>query len=233
MDYKTVFRDAFRLFRESKLFWIFGAIAVVSEFLYRVSIYSIGKHPIYCIPYPVLLLGIYFSLFAKAVIIYSTIQAVSRQTPTFSEVWHFCKAKMNGFVGFYLISIPLLIFSALIFDVVTWVGINPPFTWVIGVLVSFFLTSLITVSICIMTLHNLEARSALWMGIQIVFKNFLHLIVLNGIFLILAILLMGSTGNVFLELSVSVPLTISLALVYQVFITKGSYPALSNIHPTA
>src|SRR5215208_4734353 len=141
MNYSIVLRNTFRLLHTSKLFWIFGVISAASEILFIGSIYSIRKQPIYCIPYPLLLLGIYFSLVAKAGLIYLTIQVVSNQIPTLSEVWNFCKTKLKGFVSFYYISIPLLIFSAFIVEIVRRSEIHPSLAWLIGMLATFLLTS--------------------------------------------------------------------------------------------
>jgi len=233
MNYKTIFLDTIRLFRASKLLWIFGVFAIVSDVVNRISIYSIGKHPVSCIPYPLVLIAIYFSSIAVCGLIYSANQIASNQTSTFSEAWEFCKTKVKRVFWFYFLSIPLVMFSVFIPELVRLSEISALITWFVGILATFFLNSLFTLSICTIAINNLESGLALWTGLLIVFNNFPHVMVLNGIYLILQILIMGATGNTFFGIIVVVPLTVTMTLAYRVFITKTSYPALSNIQPTA
>jgi len=233
MNYKTIFRDTLRLFGGSKLLWIFGAFSVINEFFSRVSIYSIGERPVQCTAYPILLISIYLSLVAKAGLIYSADKISSQQTLTFSEAWHFCTTRVKRFVGFYFISIPLLIFSIFIVEIVMLSEISTSLTELVGMLIDFFLTSVIILGLCTITLHKLETGPALWAGLSIVFNNFLQVLILNVIFLILEVLLIIAAGNTFFGLLVSVPFTVTMTLAYRVFITKASYPGLSNMQTTA
>jgi len=233
MNYKSIFLDTLRLFRESKLLWIFGTFALISEILIRVSVYSIGKHPISCIPYPLVLIAVYFSFLAKAGLIYSANQVVSNQSPTFSEVWDFCKKKAKIFIGLYFISIIWIILSFALVEIVVLNKFALILAMLAGVLIDFFFYSLLTIGICAIVINHLEVKPALWTGLLMVFRNFSHLAILGSILLVLQILLNLIAGNAILGLLLLVPFTVTMALAYQVFITKGSYPALSNIQPTA
>ena len=233
MNYKIIFRDTLRLFGGSKLLWIFGTLAIFSSVVNRISIYSIGKHPVSCIPYPLVLIAIYFSSMAVCGLIYSANQMVSNQTSTFSEAWEFCKTKVKRVFWLYFLSIPLVMFSLFIPELVRLSDISALLTWVVGMLAIFFLNSLFTLSICTIAINNLESGLALWTGLLIVFNNFLHVMVLSGIYLILQILIMSALGNTFFGIVVVVPFTVTMTLAYRVFIAKASYPALSNIQPTA
>ena len=233
MNYKILFRDTLLLFRESRLLWILGAIAFVSEVIYRVSIYSIGNPPVPRIAYPLFFLSLYFSFVAKCSLIYSTNQIVSEQKPTYSEVWGFGKTKLRRILGLYFLSIPLVMFSVLIVTIVTLSEISTLLTWFVDLLVTFFLSSLFTLSICTIVIHNLEAGLALWTGLSIAVNNIIHVVVLNSIFLILSLVVNLAIGNGLFGMFFIVPLTVTMTLAYRGFIVKGSYPALSNIQPTA
>lgn len=233
MNYKIIFRDTLRLFRESKLLWIFGAIAFVSEVIFRGSIYSIGKPPVPCIAYPLFFISLYFLLLAKCSLVYSTNQVLSEQKPTYSEVWGFCKTKVRRIAGLYFLSIPLVMFAVFVVEIVLMSEISALLTGFVGLLVTFFLTSFFTLSICTIVIHNLEAGLALWTGLSIAVNNFFHVVILNSIFLILQIALNLSIGNGLFGIFFIIPLTVTMTLAYRGFIAKGSYPALSNIQPTA
>jgi len=233
MNYKTIFSDTIRLLGGSKLLWIFGAFAIVSEVVYRVSMYSIGKNPLSCIPYPLVLVTIYFSSLAICSLIYLTHWTVSEEHPTFAEAWHFGKTKVKRVFWLYFLSIPLVMISVFIPELVRLSEISVLLTSFVGILATFFLNSWLILSICTIVINNLESGLALWTGLQIVFNNFLAVMVLSGIYLILQILIMGALGNTFFGIVVVIPLTVTITLAYRVFIAKGSYPALSNIQPTA
>jgi hypothetical protein len=233
MNYKTIFSDTFRLFRESKLLWVFGVFAIVSEIVYRVSKYSIEKHPTSLILYLLLLIALYFSFLAEASLIYSTNQLFSKQNPTFSEVWDFCKARGKRIVGFYFVSFPLVMFILFIPELVKMSEISTSLTRIVGTLAFFILTSLLTLGICTIVINNLGAGMALWTGLLMVFNNLLHVIVLNSFFLVLEMFLVWLMKTTLFEMFLYVPLTVTMTLAYRIFIAKASYPALSNIQPTA
>lgn len=232
MNYKIIFRDTLRLFGSSKLLWIFGVLAIVSEAVYRVTIYSIGKHPISCIPYPLVLIAIYFSAFAACGLIYSTHWIASQEPPTIAEAWHFSKTKVKRVFWLCFLSISLIMFSAFIPALVRWAEISALLAWFVYILATFFLNSLFSLSICTIVINNLESGLALWTGLRMVFNNILPLVVLNFVYLILQILIMEATGNTFFGIVVVVPLTVTMTLAYRAFIAKVSYPALSNIQPS-
>jgi hypothetical protein len=233
MNYKILFRDTLWLFRESKLLWIFGAIAFVSEFFFRGSVFSIGNPPVPWMAYPCFPISLYFSFVAKCSLIYSTNQILSKHRPTSSEVWDFCKTKLGRIAGLYFLSIPLVMFSVFIVGIVLWSEISTVLTWSVDILVTFFLSTVLTLSICTIVIHNLEAGLALWTGLSIVVNNFIHVVALNGIFLLLQLLLYWSIGNAIFETVLLIPLTVIMTVAYRVFVAKGSYPALSNIQPAA
>jgi hypothetical protein len=233
MNYRIILQDTLRLFRESKVLWIFGAIFFASEVVNRVSIYSIGEHPASCIPYPLVLVAVYFSLLAKVGLTYSVNRIMSNQILTFSEAWNFCKTKLKEVIGLYFIGILLIVLSVFIAKIVVAGKINVSLALFIGLLLDSFLNAWLTLSICTIVISNLEAGPGLWTGLLIVLHNFLHVIVLSSIFLILQIVLNWSIGNALPGIFLLVPLTVTMILAYRVFITKSSYPALSNIQPTA
>jgi hypothetical protein len=233
MNYKTIFHSTLRLLASSKLLWVLGALAIVSEVIYRVSIYSIGKHPVSCIPYPLVVVAIYFSSIAICGLIYSTHWIVSEEHPIFAEAWHFSKTKVRRVFWLYFLSIPLVMFSTFLPALVNWSEISALLAWFVYILATFFLNSLLILSICTIVINNLDSGLALWTGLQIMFNNFLHVIVLSGIYLILQILIMGVLENTFFGIVVVVPFTVTMTLAYRVFIAKDSYPALSNIQSTA
>jgi len=234
MNYRIIFRDTFRLFRESRLLWILGIFSFISEAIYRASVYSVGKPPVPFIAYPLLLISLYVSFVAKCSLIYSANQILSEQNPTYSEAWGFSKTKLKRIAWLYFLSIPLVIFSVFIVAIVALSEINASLTWAVDLFVtSFFLGSLFTLSICTIVIHNLEAGLALWTGLSIIFNNFLQVIVLNSIFLILQFVLNLLIGNALPGIFLIAPLTVTMSVAYRVFIAKGSYPALSNIQPAA
>jgi hypothetical protein len=158
----------------------------------------------------------------------------SYQMSTFSEVWEFCKTKVKRVFWLYFLSIPLVMFSVFIPELVRLSEISALLAWFVGMLATFFLNAVITLSICTIVINNLEESGlALWTGLRIVFNNFLHVMFLSSIYLFLQILIMGALGNTFFGILVIVPFTVTMTLAYQVFIAKASYPALSNIQPTA
>ncbi len=234
MNYRILFRDTLRLFRESKLLWILGMFCFVSEAIYRASVYSIGKPPVPCIAYPLFFISLYVSFVAKCSLIYSANQILSEQKPTYAEAWGFSKTKLRRIAWLYFLSIPLLMLSGLIVMMVALSEISIVLTWVVDlVITSFFLGSLFTFSICTIVIYNLEAGLALWTGLAIVGNNFFHVVVLNSIFLILQIGLNLLVGNTLPGIFLIAPLTVTMTVAYRAFIAKGSYPALSNIQPTA
>ncbi len=233
MNYKIIFRDTLRLFGGSRLLWVFGAFAIVGEVVCRVSIYSIGKHPLSCIPYPLVLIAIYFSAIAICGLIYLTHWIASQEHPTFAEAWHFSKAKVKRVFWLYFLSIPVVMFSVFIPATVRLSEISTLLTWFVCILATFFLDSLLILSVCTIVINNLESGLALWTGLHIVFNNFLHVMILNGIYLILQVLIMSAFGNTFFGTVVVVPFTVTMTLAYRVFIAKVSYPALSNVQPAA
>jgi hypothetical protein len=233
MNHRIIFRDTLRLFRESKLLWIFGVLSIVSEVIYRGSAYSIGRHPISCIPYPLVLIAVYVSLLAKAGLVYSTYQTLTKQNSSFSEAWDFCKTKVNGVIGFYFINIALITASVLVGETISLSQINISLAWLIGLLLASFLNAWFTISICTMASNNLQSRPALQTGFLIVLNNIFHLIVLNSILIVFQVLLNFSTGTAVLGIFLIVPFTVVMTLAYREFVTRDSYPALSNLQSTA
>src|SRR5690349_8730185 len=178
MNYKILFRNTLRLFRESRLLWLLGAIAFVSEAIFRVSIYSIASPPVPRIAYPLFLISLYFSFVAKCSLIYSTHQIVSEHKPTYSEAWEFSETKWKRILWLYFLSVPLVMFAIFLVGTLLLSEISTSLTWVMDVLVTLLLGSVFTLSICPMVTHNLEAGLALWTGVSIVMNNFLHVVML-------------------------------------------------------
>jgi len=208
-------------------------VSFVSEVIFRVSIYSIWNPPVPRIAYPLFFISLYFSFVAKCSLIYSTNQIVSEQKPTYFEAWEFSKTKWRRILWLYFLSIPLVMFAVFLVGIVLLSEISTPLTWVMDMLVTLLLGSVFTLSICTIVIHNLEAGLALWTGLSIIVNNFFHVVILNSVFLILQLAVNIAVGNGLLGIFVVVPLTVTMTLAYLVFITKGSYPALSNIQPTA
>ena len=100
-------------------------------------------------------------------------------------------------------------------------------------LASFFVTAFFMLCVCTVVINNLESGMALLTGFLIVINNFGHVLVLNSVYLMLQILIMGALGNILFGIVVIVPFTVTMTLAYQVFVVKDSYFALSNIQPTA
>jgi hypothetical protein len=234
MNYKAVFHDTIRLFRESKLLLTLGAITFVSESFYRGVSDSVGKFPLPWPAYPLFFIALYVSFVARCGLIYTANEVFSEQKPTFSEVWKFNKTKLLRIAGLFFVSIPLLMFSGLIVTMVSLSEISSALTVFVNLFVNyFFLGSLLALSICAIVVHNLEAGRALWIGLLLVFKNIVQVVVLNSIFLVLQIVLHLLIGNVLATAFLVAPLTVTMTLVYRVFIAKGSYTALLNIQPSA
>lgn len=221
------------MFQKSKLLWIIGAFLFSSEVVYRVSVYSIGNRPDYWFPYPLMLIAVFLSFLAKVGLIYSTNQMVSDQTPTFSEVWDFCKSRVKPIFGLYFVNIPLIMFSVLLVTVVVLSVPSVSLTFLVGILLDFLFNAVFTISICTIVINNLEAGPSLWTGVLIVINNFFHVIALSSVYFILQILLSQTLGIGLLGIFLIVPLTVTMTLAYRVFVTKDSYPALSNLQSTA
>ncbi|MFN8400069.1 MAG: hypothetical protein U0X74_08640 [Anaerolineales bacterium] len=232
MNYKNVFSETFRLFRQSKLLWVFGGLAFVAEFNYRISTSLIGKSQT-CYPFVLPLIAIYFMLIAKVGLIYSSNQLISNQALTLSEAWEFSKAKLKRLLYFYFLSIPLVMFTAFISMLVRLSEISNILTLLVEMFANIFLNSLFILSICAVTINNVESGTALWTGLLIVFNNFLHVIVLNIVFLAMQMFIIWITGNSIICLIIFLPFTVTMTLAYREFITKNSYPALSNAQTTA
>ena len=233
MDYKNIFLSTLQLFRKSKLVWIFGSLAIINEIIYRASKYSIAQHPSYYALYLLVVVTLYFSFLTECGLIYSANQILSNHNPTFSEVWAFCKSKARTLIAFYFYSFPIILFIVFIVELFRASQISVSLTIFIGMFGTFFLNSLVTIFICTVALNNLNALFAFWTGFSIVLNNFFHIIVLNCIFLIIQIFLTWSTKNTLFGIFLNVPLTVTIMLAYKEFITKNSYPTLSNAQPTA
>jgi hypothetical protein len=234
MNYKAVFHDTIRLFRESKLLLILGAITFVSEAFYRGVSDSVGKFLLPWPAYPLFFIALYVSFVARCGLIYAANAVFSERKPTFSEVWNFNRTKFVRIAGLFFLSIPLLMFSGLIVTMVSLSEISSALTGFVNLFVNyFFLGSLFALSICAIVVHNLDAGRALWIGLLLVFKNIVPVIVLNSIFLVLHIVLHLLIGNILSTAFLVVPLTVTMTLVYRVLIAKDSYAALLNIQPTA
>jgi hypothetical protein len=232
MNYKTIFRDTLRVFGNAKVLWIFGAFSFGSEFLLGVTIYSIGKHPVACIPYPLLLLAICFSFIAKAGLIYSTERIISGQSIPFSATWNFCTAKLRN-AGLYFVSLPLLLVSVFTLRIFAWSKVTGLSGWFIGMQLAYFFISLLIMSMCTVVIHNLGARPALWTGFLIVISNFPQVLVLNSIYILFHLLVVGVIENAYFGFLVLVPFIVTMTLAYRLFIAKVPYPALSNAQNTA
>jgi hypothetical protein len=232
MNYKKVFSDTFRLFRQSKLLWIFGGLAFAAELSYKISTSLIGKSQT-CYPFVLPLVAIYFLLISKVGLIYSSNQLFSNQALTLSEAWEFSKTKLKRLLYFYFLTIPVVMFTVFIPVLVSLSEISNTLTWLVETFANLFLASLFTLSICTITIHNLESGSALWTGFAIVFNNFIHVIAINIVFLALQMFIIWITGNSIICLVIFIPFTVTMTLAYQEFITKNFYPALSNSQNTA
>ena len=227
MNYKNVFSETIRLLRQSKLLWIFGGLTFVADFNYRISTSLIGKSQT-CYPFVLPLIAIYFMLIAKIGLIYSSNQLISHQAPTLSEAWEFSKVKLKRLLYFYFLSIPLVMFTVFIPMLVRLSEISNTLTLLVEMFANLFLTALFTLSICAVVINNVESGTALWTGLTIVFNNFLHVIVINIIFLATQMFIIWITGNSIICLIIFLPYTVTMTLAYREFITKDSYPALSN-----
>ncbi|MBL8089711.1 MAG: hypothetical protein KF758_18265 [Anaerolineales bacterium] len=232
MNYKNVFSQTIQLFRHSKIIWILGSLAVVAEFSYRVSTSLIGKSAT-CYPFVLPLIAVYFLLLTKVGLIYSSNRIISNQAPTLSETWEFSKTKLKGILWLYFLSIPLVMFSVFIPTLVRLSEISDILTLLVELFANLFLSSLFTLSICAITINNLESGRALWTSLLIMSDNFFPIIALNIIFLVLQMLIFWVTGNSIICLIVFVPFTVTMSLAYRQFITKNSYPTLSNSQTTA
>ena len=98
---------------------------------------------------------------------------------------------------------------------------------------TYFLISILTMSMCTVVIHDLTARPALWTGFLIVVRNFPQIIVLNSIYIVLHLLFVGAVENAHFGFLVLVPFTVTMTLAYQLFIEKVSDPTLSNVQNTA
>jgi hypothetical protein len=157
---------------------------------------------------------------------------VSGQNPSFSATWNFCTGKIKR-VGLYFVSFPLLFFSVFTLQIFSWSKITGLGAWFVGIELTYFLISLFTMSICTVVIHNLAVRPALWTGLLIVVSNFPQVIALNSIYILLHLLVVGAAGNATFGFLVLVPFTVTMALAYQMFIDRVSYPALSNTQNAA
>ena len=233
MNYRIILRDTLRIFQKSKPIWLLGAISFVSElFVYAVPS-AIRKNPTFGCSYFVFFGFLYVAYVSKCGLIYSTNQILSEQSPTFSDAWNFSKTKLKTIGGLYFLSIPLVMFAILIVVLFAWSGLDPVLARFVNLVVTSFLTSLFTLSICSIVIHKLDSAIALWTGFLIVFNNFFPVVMLNGIFLFIEVGLSLLTGNVFLSIFLYIPLTVTMTVVYRTLITKGSYPSLSNTQFTA
>jgi len=232
MNYKNVFSETFRLFRQSKLLWVFGGLAFVADFNIRIFTSLIGKFQT-CYHFVLPLAAIYFMLIAKVGLIYSSNQLISNQALTLSEAWEFSKAKIKRLLYFYFLTIPLVMFTVFIPMLVRLSEISNTLTWLVETFANLFLTSVFTLSICAVTINNLESGSALWIALEIVFNNFIYVIAINIVFLALQMSIIWITGNSIICLIIFVPFTVTMTLAYREFIAKKFYPALSNSQTTA
>jgi hypothetical protein len=233
MNYRIILRDTLRLFQKSKLIWFLGAISFVSElFVYGVPS-AIRNNPTFACSYFVFFAFLYLVYISKCSLIYAANQILSEQNPTFSDAWNFSKTKLKTIGGLYFLSIPLVMFAVLIVALFAWSGLDPVVAQFVNLVVTSFLTSLFTLSICTIVIHNLDSAIALWTGLLIVFNNFFPVVILNGIFLFIEVGVSFLTGNVFLSIFLYIPLTVTMTVVYRALIAKGSYPSLSNTQFTA
>jgi hypothetical protein len=189
--------------------------------------YFIERDPANCIPYPFVLIALYFSFFAKCGLIYATNQFASKQYTTFSAVWGFCKTKMKSILGFYLLSFPLVLLAFRLSE------LNFVLAWVVDTVITFLITSFFAISICTIAINNLGAGLGLLYGFLVMYKKFFHIVILSSVYILIQILLTWLTGNVLLGVILMVPLTVTMTLAYREFVTGVSYPMPSNPETTA
>jgi hypothetical protein len=230
MNYLQILEESLRIFRTTKLAWVFGFIALLVTIPQPLSQSLRGDPFLVCIYLFVSLVIILISVTAYGGLIYLIYQTTLNRNPGFSEAWLHGGQKLFRNIGFALLITPVLIVALIIYWNFAVKAPTSPFLWLLVLLITAFLGSLITFGLCAIMIDGVNAFAAAWTSFLITGNNYFRVLVIQGsvffIRFLLIVLLFAVLASGLFKFDLTIPLTFDY-LTYQkimaipVFATAG------------
>ena len=181
MNYLQIFKDAIRLFRTSRLIWIFGIFSILPNLYHPIYQFAKGSFTLLCLAAAIGFALIPFSLIGEGGLIHITYQKLFDNNPNFSEAWLSGRTRIYRLIGVLLLSGLGYLILYLIFY---FIGLQIPgssFLWIGAIILSTFPESLYTFGICAVIINHAKVVAAAWTGLLITLNNLFRVLIIFGI----------------------------------------------------
>lgn len=188
MHYIQILQDSLRLFRTTKLIWVFGFLSLLIS-LVPPKLGS-GELILNCL-YFIVFLSIFFVCYlAHGSLIYVIHEAFLNKTSTFADGWHQGKLKILRNIGLGLIlGIPILLSSLLLVNAISATMPGSPFIWFFVLTNEVLASSILVFGLCAIMIDDVKTWAAVGTSFLITFNNFFHVFVVIGLIFIIRTLL--------------------------------------------
>jgi hypothetical protein len=117
MDNLAIIKVAFRIFRTTKLVWVFIVIKVLSAIVDQIIEFARNQRVLYCLLSPLYFATGVITVIATSGLIYLVYQVVNNKVFTFNEIWIYCRARFFRIIGLCLLFIPAIIVFLILYFV--------------------------------------------------------------------------------------------------------------------
>ena len=229
MNYFQILRDSFHLFRTNKIIWIFGFLSLFNtSYLNLFSFRS--QHPILaCLSLPILFAISIINLISICSLYYVIYQAYLNNKVSFSEGWAKGKSKIFQYIGFSVISLPLVFIGAFFMWKVMKESSLSPVLWLFSLLGCTFLSSFLSFGFSAIMIDNIKVLPAAWKSFRMIIygRNYLRVLVITGSVFVLRLLLVGLVAAILSTGLFGAVLPTPLALDYPTYLKLMATPSIA------
>jgi hypothetical protein len=226
LNYTQILRDSLRLFRTTKLLWVFGFLSFLP--LSLIQLLYVPNNTILICLYSIVTWPILFVTFvASGSLIYVIHQALLNKTSAFSEAWHKGRSKiLRVFVLMLVLSIPIVLLFLFFSRIIVTTIPRSPLTWLFALTNQVVIGSFFTFGLCAIMIDNIEPLEAAWTGFLITRNNFFPLFIITGIIFFTRIFLQYLLLVIFASGPFNIELPVPLAQDYPTYLKLTSIPIM-------
>ena len=190
-------------------------------------------HPILaCLALPILLAGSAIHMISDGGLYYVIYQAYLNKNVSFSEGWAKGKSKVFQYIGFSVVSLPLIFIGAFFMRRMTIESPSSPVLWFFSLIGSTLFSSFVTFGYSAIVINNIKVLPAAWTSFRMIIygRNFLRVLVITGAMFVIHLLLIGLITAILSTGLFGAVLPTPLALDYPTFLKIMATPFVFGVN---
>ena len=224
MNYFEIIKDSIRIFRTTKIIWLFGFLALIPNIIGTMMDKSRLNINLDCAIMLILLISLYFGIISQGGLVYLIHQKILNNEIAFKDAWVQSKKKIGSIIGLLVIISAMSLIPSLIYLYFNYHTPYSPLLWILTWIIDMFFTTQFIFGVCAIMMDDIGAFSAARLSFLVTLNNYFPVIIINTLKDIVYLLLTRLIVVIFVIGNNFQGISIDSILKYQIYIHGMKLP---------